>query len=452
MAIVKHNNRLVKYEGKVFSGRNSLTFRFTGNQFPTTEAYGETLNAFYVDSIRFEFIKPTQVTIDYGDGTIIRELSYDYIGPYNSTKTEKNVFYISKNTAHTEILEKVPIHYYSDELGYNEFRTVKISYDSSSLKSITGTLLTNILEGPLNFKWSEHRNLTDFKWTTSIFTDLNVQGLSRYTNPNLRSLDFRLFSPTSVYYNSVPVELLNLNLHTVYLGNSAWNQSLIDGTTRLEELVNPNYSTRASLYNLVIYIPLTDETKELIPTEISELEYENLYLTLITPKFRSLPSVLNLMPSIRTIQLRSGSNFTNFGDISNLTNLFTFSIFRCHDVLDDLVFPSYFDNFTNFSVFSVQECYALRSITSTNRIIESVYDLITRNANIQDLVGTPYIGFTFNIRNSWDGNYHTLIDGDILPPSDFVEGVTNGTPTTSGEMLGVLVSSHYNMNLLYTPE
>lgn len=425
MAIDTYNGKIIVDRGKLFLGTEPLSLKGTSATFPFSLTNNSSVN-YGVNALRFVFNTPGTVTVDYGDGVKTTYNTYSYAG-------SANVFIITGNQYFTDLLAQHPIHYYNDGQS-NVERTVKISYNKSSLIGYSQSGNMGFAVQPFNFIWAQHPALSSFAVSSANFiTSINIAGLSSNTNPSLTALDLSFFNSTSPYYSMAPVEIFNMPLIDLKLGSPGYGTSTLDAT-KLYEI--GNYPVKNTLVNLRIIsavftaamgIPTTWTAANLPALRLLQFDSVNTYTT--------VPNI-NSLTQLTTLRLINCNSLSSYGNFSSLVNL-TFIDFQSSTSISTLGnFPSYFDSFTKLRSISYAGCgQNVQSVCTA--IVDIVYNFITRNAPLTGLNnGTiPFRGMTINL-TVFSGT--TAVNGTIQAPAGFTLGSNNGSPVNAGEKIYVL--------------
>lgn len=492
MSLLRRNGKILGNDVPVLGGTQKITFIGTSNTFPfsvvTLDNYGITS---FLNLIEFTDTDPVQVTIDYGDGTVVTGYSIPGASPVSTAYT--NTFIIHANTAWLEstLADYHQIYTYPD--GEVKERKVQISFDYSRLEKWIGMPYGTVATGVFNLQMYRSVNLSQVSFANAANTVYDFIYLDRITstsNPKLKVFDLQCFSEDSPYYSQIPLNILNLPLTTFTCGNSGYTPT----GSNLEYL--GTYPIKDTLATLTFAEGITDQiTYDLFPESLGQLskltsltfsnnvpikgfpaflgELSNLVSlrfgtgtnTMTEEEFDATSSVLstltkmttfqpimsnmtttpatmntNLPQSITSLNLLVTTYLTSMQDFSNLVNLSYIQIYG-RWVFGN--FPDFFDSFTKLaSIYSTDATNRTTAYVTSK--IDAIYDLIVRNASMTE-GSTPFRNLIVNL--NYNGTT-TAIDGAIEAPADYVQGSSNGTPANPGQELYVLIYQ-YGTSVVY---
>ena len=390
-------------------------------------AFGKTFPAEYDDynngTIILEFSTPEIVTINYGDGTIINyTASFISAGCYRVHLRKKGA-----NTSGTNI----NLYTYADGLSLP--RVVSFSFDRSKLTLIRMELM-KLAVGNLLFEITKYPILKTFT-INQLFAvvGLNLEG--SFSSSLVESVQINnAFYATSPYYNSIPSSFLLMPLKTLSVGSIGMGGSFV--SSKLDQI----YLLGSTLNKLTIQgTPISDNHFGAgpLPSNFSGLTSLNQFI-LHSTNHTVIPSTLNTIPSLTSVDIGYNANLTGWGDLSNLINLTYISIVSSKNMSTTL--PSYLTSLTKLKIMTANGCF--RTQLRVDTWVDNWYSFITTNASMTGLNTLPFRGMTHNINVVTTGDGTVSPTGTYQQPSGYVSGINNGTPASQKEKIWVMVNQY----------
>jgi len=263
---------------------------------------------------------------------------------------------------------------------------------------------------------------------------------------NLSYLYLRFMSFTSIanlYINST-------NLSSVYfaflLSNSAptnansFNSLLFSGSFTSFILIGNAYSANYPLDNVALLQYQTSLTTlyldryflSVAPINFSGLSIlQSFTLDITSLTGNTLPATLANIVALQTIVL-STANLQDFATFDTLTGLKTIIITYSSSLTTN--WPTELNSLTELKTLFIRACYTTQ--LRFDNFIDSFYSFIDTNAS--KTVGNTQFR---QMRITLDGNSLTP-SGTFQAPAGYVQGTSNGTPTSQNEKVWVMVNQY----------
>lgn len=403
------DGNIVSIDGNLTERKvKSLTYQFKGDVFPeSTHSLGT------VSSLTFRSDGPNSITVNFGDGSF-----------YTRNFELDGSSYVAQMSISTTAKGLIPTHTYTD--GFIGLRNITFEFESPE-KIITTESNYARLYGALPVEVSQFKNISKISHGATISID---------TIPDVfpDKLKEYFMSRISTYRRDrIPDELFNTPLESLTLTNSF---DLSDNITSNFFKIN---QFKETLTNLQVSGCLIIEFPESL-YECSKLS--RLIASGGNNNFIKIPDLGNSFPVINRIQLTSSSLIDKsipVWDLPNLVNLeFTFT--DC--ILSDI--PNSWKTLYSLSSLVI----SVGSNQRFNELVDALYELCTVNGAIthdESNFGGEYPNRFRNI--SW--GFGTLsFTGEKVAPPGYVQGVSNGTPTTQGQKAFVL-QNQYNHTITH---
>ena len=410
--LYKSGNILIKSGTTYFKQVvKQLTFQVEGDRFPirTAGGFGECY---------FRFSQNVDVTVNYGDGVVN---TYSTVGSIPK-------FGYRTNAVDDSNVEELAPHIFQD----GETGLRNITFEFSNLSALTD----------IYFQYCQLSG--NFPVEVVFANNLKEITLNR-TN--------RL--------NAIPNEVVNIPSLEIYGVNNAFlvpPTSIPSGlfNSNLEELnVSGTILTDNASSNFFLINQLSDTLTnfQAVGSQIEELPNELFECTLLDDlrltnnNFQKVDERLNQLVNLRRLYFGDVdvSVDDSLPDFNNLINLSILNIqhndtsgsgFNYSDIVTNWMGLKSFQSFQSFNAFC-------RTDAQLNAFIPSWYQLITENGFLdpssQAAIDSGYPNQFRSI--SW-GHSSLTVDSPIVAPSGFVQGVSNGTPTTNGERVYVLMANY----------
>lgn len=411
MGTLTSNNKLLHAGGNVLVTLSGLELTGSSATFP----FIITNQSANPNSARLTvgFNKPTTVTVDYGNG---------YKRIFNPTTTFTIYRDLSSpNAPHS-------IYYYPD--GVVKPRRVKIIYDRRNLTTFYTANMGYVMQ-PLMFRFSDHPEVNTFEIVNNPFvTNIDIDTVTRTSNPKLTTLTITFFNVQSKYYNQIPLNLLYLPLRDFSFGGLGFkNQSHADSNSDKISLLKDTLTTLGVAVNLA-----WDDTNGL-PDSWSEL-YKLTELLIQGCRFTSVPMPLRGLTTLKILRL-SLCPLLSFEGLGNMINMEQMS-FSTEMLL--LPLGTYFDGMTKLR--NISAAGKVISANHATTYIQSWYNKVNELAS-KTVGATQLRNMTFSIQQNGTNDSNTVIpDGIYQQPAGYVQGVSNGTPASSLERIWVLVNQY----------
>ena len=417
MAYLKFGDKIIKYGNSILNSGESFVLKSTAKTFP------EEINDNNNGIIILEFSTPEIVTINYGDGTIINyTASFISAGCYRVYLRKKGA-----NTSGTNI----NLYTYADGLSLP--RVVSFSFDRSKLTSIRMELM-KLAVGNLLFEITKYPILKTFI-ITQLFAvvGLNLEG--SFSSSLVESVQINnAFHPISPYYSTIPYSFFLMPLKTLGVGSGGMGGSF--ASSKFDQI----YLLGSTLNKLTIQgTPISDNHFGAgpLPSNFSGLTSLNQF-TLHGTNHTVIPSTLNTIPSLTSVDIGYNANLTGWGDLSNLINLTYISIVSSQNMSTTL--PSYLTSLTKLKIMQAQACFKTQLRVDT--WVDNWYTFITTNAAMTGANTLPFRGMNHNIAITIIGDSTASPAGTYQQPTGYIQGVNNGTPASPKEKIWVMVNQY----------
>lgn len=432
-------------------GRNKYILEFTtsGDYFPMRYDDSFDINGSSTDNIgviagiKFRSRTTQRVTYDLNDGgepIVVENIGGQILG-------------VVHYKPETDLSNNVQGRFYQD--GNSGDRIIRITFEQP-------LEITALYVGYTRIKGELPKNIGNIAELTSIdLRYLVYEKFSKIPSEVLRLSNItsfianNAFNTSASFYRVYPIELLNSKLANFYSVGTKQGEYANSNNTLA---INNNWDKIHLLKDTVksILVPSNNIGDGDIRSSIidSWVQCTNLIsLTIDSNKTSVLYPQLNRLTQLKAINVGGGSNIdfimNDWGDLSDLVNLETFDGGTAYNVPTNL--PRYFLNMPRLNKIIFTRCYTTQE--RWDIAIADLYDLVVNNAPIvNDDVTNPVSMRDQIIRmeavaiGDWD---EYIIQGTYQQPTGYVQGVSNGTPTSQLEKIWVL-EHQYNVSVSYT--
>lgn len=411
-------NRILTVNGKPFQRKvKTLSFKVYGTQFPSQYSTGLT------GSFLLTFFKPQTIKINFNDGNI---------KSYSSLTASNEIAFRVDNTLAN------PSHVYTD--GNAGERTITIEFeDLVELKGINAYFIA---------------------WTGAFPVDIgeakNIESIS------LRSLQLNSFPNSLTYLRKIRqwgtrgVLIGNL-LPQISEGlfNNPIESLVISSTYDLSDIVSSNFFKIDQLKHTITdfqadYCKIAnfpDEIKQCTLLKRLVCDFNN---------FATLPKEIEVLTNLETLTLGNSvatyllSGDNSMLDFSLLNKLKTLSIRFVNIIFDDLEVK--WAGLLSLANIGGTTNVFFNFVNTTERfdlLISKLYILATTYASI--IPGGAAAPYPNRFRNITYGSPLLSFTGEKVAPAGYVQGVSNGTPTTVGQKVYVLQNQYGHLITHGTP-
>ena len=456
--LVKCNGNLVKYEGRV----NRYTYQVqwnwslrcgysTDNENWVPPATGSSQNTYMC----FQAYNPFTVTVDWGDGQVeqfnsVTHRYTDVVSAYQSVTFRSYMTEVRDNADEYFSWETIPPHHYADD-STSTVRTITMEF-SEDIIAIRGSHYHNMYSFPIA-EFPELVYLEQF-FTSGTYT-IPMDIFSNIPNLQYLILNYMHSSDTSIpdslwtMTNLVSLQIFDTwnkctdiessgirnvaklqKLQTFRSTGSVWNGTYLKEYNELPNLTSltdvPNYTSSIhDSVNLCNLAPVMDEVDE-INQNLTDFRY--ISDTSISYK--------TLLPT----------HLQGYG-WSHITQIYLY----CGRNIDFSVIPDYWHEHRAATSLYMHECFNSSAEDDERAavFIETFYNFvtswehITMSSTASDGLRNQWYGMTVYFRSLTANYIGNQPEGLYLPTDGFVQGVSNGNPTTSMERIYVL-EMNYN--------
>lgn len=410
--LYKSGNILVKSGTTYFKQVvKQITFQVEGDRFPirTAGAFG---------SCYFLLSQNVDVTVNYGDGVV---------NTYSTVGSNPKFGYKTDSVDDSNVGELAPHIFQDGETGLRN-----ITFEFSNLSALTDIYFNYCqLSGNFPAEVVFANNLRQIylqitRRLNSILNEvINIPSLEIYSVG-------RAFLVTPTF---IPSELFNSNL----------KQLNVSGTI-LTNNTSSNFFLINQLSDTLTFFQATGSQIEELPNELFEctLLY---YLGLDNNNFQKIDERLNLLTNLKIlhfgyVDVTVDNSLPDWNNLTKLEVVFLASPDSSHNGFNYSDIVTNWVGLKNLSSFLLFQRFC-RTDAQLNAFIPSWYQLITENGFLdpssQAAIDSGYPNQFRSI--SW-GHSSLTVDSPIVAPSGFVQGVSNGTPTTNGERVYVLMANY----------
>jgi hypothetical protein len=244
------------------------------------------------------------------------------------------------------------------------------------------------------------------------------------------------FNSLSPYYGAIPAPLLDAPLQNISFGDQGFVVNDSFTTTAMDQI-----ATRAcapTISHITINYAIPDDTGGAGPFPANWAQLPALtYLFFFSCAYTVCPSQCNTLTHLTVLQFSNNGNLTDYGDLSSLVNLTTFSFGNCPKVPATL--PAYLHLFTKLKAMSWTSCFMTDRPGTLDTFITNIYNLAVSMAPITGTSTDIWRSVTFGVA-AINGLQSTtqVPSGTHQQPAGYVLGSSNGSPASSLEMIWVL--------------
>lgn len=407
--ILTSENKVLTINGKVIERKvNSLSFRVRGSKFPNWNVQRTT------SQFIFFFNKPQSVTVNWGDGTISTHNSSFYRGA-NAVSWVPD-YVVDANALPTRV--------YADSNTADRI----ITFNFDDLSKITDFRTSGILiEGafPDDIKYCYNLNSLILGYTEGITSFPN-----KLSSPKLKTLRLQNVYPTK--QTKIPDSFFDLNLEILELSGSYNCSALV--SSNLFKL-----NTQTNLLQLRMgdcnIVSLGENFKELTKLEI---------LTLTDNPFTAFPIEIEKLINLKDLQisvLGTNVSFIDFKDLNKITRIYLIGNFNLSEI------PLKWVGLNSLNLIQLTGLVN-NSLVKNNLFIDNFYELCTTNGSITASTSNYGGVYPDRFRSIAWGDGTMAFTGAKVAPAGYVQGVSNGTPTTQGHKVYIL-QNQYNHTITH---
>lgn len=403
----------------------------------------------YNTTTEFRAKVPFVVTVDYGDGTVEQHSSVaygsssygNYIIAFRHYLTE-----VYDNADEYFPYETIPPHHYADD-DENTVRTVTLEF-SEDITSISWT-----------YAWCEGLPVLEFP---------ELEYLSLYTDSSVKDIPMDMFSHIP---NLVELSLQSMRSADTVIPESLWTMTNLK-TLQMEgvfinctDIDSSGIRNIAKLQNLTGFTSagqVWDGTYLKEYNEMPNLTSLSSYPTSNTINKTGVP--VNDMPVMSEVEeinqnLRYYNYIHDFQTSYSRTawpvhlsgygwsHILTINMYCAYNVEYDPM-PAYWHEHRAATNINFREC-TRSDADKVEELIKAFYEFvtgweyITMSSTAGDGLRNQWYGMTVGYRTATSNNPNAQPEGLYLPTDGFVQGESNGNPTTSMERIYVL-EKNYN--------
>ena len=408
MTVIKYNNRVNRFNGRILNYKSEFEFIFIGSQFPNSGIQPE---------LKMTFTSPVSVKVDFGNGVV---------NTYNSIL---GVFLMS-NPGNIGAAQSSGNYIYPD--GLNIERKIKLTISNPDALSYINFQLLAIKEQVLFINFNLYKNLTGlaFRYLGGRILDidasfLNLTSFVEYTS-------FGSFSLVSKFYGAIPDVILAKNtLKTLAIGDAGFN-----GKTFAQSKLDQVATSFPDLEAFSIYLTnLTDTNggQGALPSNFVNLTKLREF-TIDQGRYTKPPDILNYIPALERINIVYSNYLTSFGDLSVMASRLKLLNFTYQNN-SPTTLPVWMSAATSLKFFLMTD--SLIGTTRVNLWVDNWYAFIVASAAISGANTLPFRGMTHRIAGT-----SGIPSGTYQQPAGYVAGVSNGTPASQKEKVWVMVNQY----------
>lgn len=416
------DGKFVTIDNKLFERKvKTLTYQVDGSWFPMSYSDNTNSGSQRTDEfLIFQSRTPNTVTINYGDGNVVTK-QFEYISA--------NIYKAAYTSVPADATAnwRIPRHTYTD--GNSGSRTITFEFENAqSLYYISASWTRFLVTLPRETRFFE--GLTYLRYLSSGY----VTSIPDAFPPNL---DYYTIS-------SAVMGLLPQIPNTIFASKlSILN---ISAAYNLSDTIGSNFfkinQLKATLKEFSAegneMIRLTESIREC--TKITNLQVSS-------NKFTSIPTQVDSLPLLARFYVGnvSGSSLTDttiptWYNLQKLSSLvFNFPDANLADIPNAWKYLYSLSEILLFNFF-------ITSNAKLDEFIPYFYTLCTENGSI--VAGGSAAPYPNRFRNITWGVASRSFTGAKVAPTGYVQGVSNGTPTTNGERVYVL-QNQYNHTIAH---
>lgn len=408
MTVIKYNNRVNKFNGRILNYKSEFEFIFIGSQFPNSGIQSE---------LKMNFTSPVSVKVDFGNGVV---------NTYNSIL---GVFLMS-NPGNIGAAQSSGNYIYPD--GLNIERKIKLTISNPDALSYINFQFLAIKDQVLFINFNLYKNLIGlaFIYLGGRILDIDASFLNLTSFGNYTS--FGSFSLVSKFYGAIPDVVLAKNtLKRLSIGDAGFN-----GKTFAQSKLDQVATSFPDLEAFSIYLTnLTDTNggQGALPSNFVNLTKLREF-TIDQGRYTKPPDILNYIPALERINIVYSNYLTSFGDLSVMASRLKLLNFTYQNNLTTTL-PVWMSAATSLKGFFMTD--SLFGTTRVNLWVDNWYAFIVASAAISGANTLPFRGMTHRI----SGN-NGIPSGTYQQPSGYVAGVSNGTPVSQKEKVWVMVNQY----------
>lgn len=408
MTVIKYNNRVNKFNGRILNYKSEFEFIFIGSQFP---------NSGILPELKMFFTSPVSVKVDFGNGVV---------NTYNSIL---DVFLMS-NPGNIGAAQSSGNYIYPD--GLNIERKIKLTISNPDALSYINFQFLAIKEQVLSINFNLYKNLKGlaFRYLGGIILDIDASFLN--LTSFVEYVSYGSFSLVSKFYGAIPDVVLAKNtLKRLSVGDAGFN-----GKTFAQSKLDQVATSFPDLEAFSIYLTnLTDTNggQGALPSNFVNLTKLREF-TIDQGRYTKPPDILNYIPALERINIVYSNYLTSFGDLSVMASRLKLLNFTYQNNLTTTL-PVWMSAATSLKGFFMTD--SLFGTTRVNLWVDNWYAFIVASAAISGANTLPFRGMTHRI----SGN-NGIPSGTYQQPSGYVAGVSNGTPVSQKEKVWVMVNQY----------
>lgn len=408
MTVIKYNNRVNKFNGRILNYKSEFEFIFIGSQFPNSGIQSE---------LRMNFTSPVSVKVDFGNGVV---------NTYNSILGE----FLMSNPGNIRAAQSSGNYIYPD--GLNIERKIKLTISNPDALTYISFQFLAIKEQVLFINFNLYKNLIglSFIYLGGRILDIDASFLNLTSFVNYTS--FGSFSPVSKFYGAIPDVVLAKNtLKSLAIGDAGFN-----GKTFAQSKLDQVATSFPDLAAFSIYLTnLTDTNggQGALPSNFVNLTKLREF-TIDQGSYTKPPDILNYIPALERINIVYSNYLTSFGDLSVMASRLKLLNFTYQNNLTTTL-PVWMSAATSLKGFFMTD--SLFGTTRVNLWVDNWYAFIVASAAISGANTLPFRGMTHRISGT-----NGIPSGTYQQPSGYVAGVSNGTPVSQKEKVWVMVNQY----------
>lgn len=382
------NGKVLKNQSAGFSLVSVKRFFPFGRNWNSADNYGR---------VEFRFSEPTNVTVDWGDGTI-EVFSTVPVGEYHRFRVERQRNRGTNETSSSDPIN--PAESFGRHYSNTSIRLVRFFYKEDLLIYI-GLLENTLIEQDFTLNFSNHPNLE----TLNLHRNVIDKDADLVEGGSFKNFNFRNFTSDNVsyvtivgsmsvnynYISEIPLEFFSMPLRVLGIGGK--HNSKTFSASRLN-MIGEVLSDTLEEINLLIPFNNNQGISEspadpaypnegILPGNFEKLvNLKNLSLDSIgNTNWVKFPEVISKIPSLEYLNFRNtltGNNFSDRADFfNNLINLRTIDVTRFQERFHLDYYETFFTNLpVNVEIIRSQ---ALNNVTRQNLQVMAMYRWVKNN-------------------------------------------------------------------------
>lgn len=428
-------------------GRNKyvLEFEVKGGGFPSGTDQ-------WLNNIKFSFKSNTEqnMYIDYNDGSVVEKYHINEnsnISLYAYNNTNDVDFYDNNDLSNLPTTGDIKYKGKSFIDSSENLRIIKIRFDTPlNIISFNGAFVYDC--------YSISENILNYNSINgvSLLYMINLEKLPKdlISLRNINSLQLaNCFNNSTIEYMSdyIPLGFFNLQLKSFNISGIELGDAIRNGKNTNIQHIGVLKNTLTSLEMEACRLDEENITSDILNSFSELYKIKSLYVGF--NYFETTPIFINTLSSLTFLRIGGGFFYDNklkyWGDLSNLVNLQKLHCPIARTI--ELIMPPYIKDMPLLTEFNIQGSYKTQE--RFDPFVYDMYEYITINAPIDnDDVNNKVSCRAFNVlMDRYDDEY--IVQGEYQQPDGYVQGVSNGTPTSQLEKIWVL-EHQYNVTVTYT--